>query len=182
MSFSSAANPNPQEETPLQRALRVQVESNCRSRTLTIINCDSLPLLPTAMLQCSAQAPSHLESPRTRAIRKNHKQERTRRVVKMKTFETICVTQDDFIRSVLEHTSMINIPSSHIPGQPPALLETVSPGTIIGFASETFDVPGMRLQASDPEGKDVNTVLPLDEKFFRHLEEFGNDMSRGLVC
>ncbi|KAH7288924.1 hypothetical protein KP509_31G050400 [Ceratopteris richardii] len=134
MSFSSVANPdasrryNPHEETPLEKALREQVETKRTSRTLNIRNCDSLPALQTAMLQCSAKA-SSLESPRTTAIRKNHKQECHWR------------TRDDFIRSVLERTSMVNIPTSRVPGQPPATPESVNPRTII-----EFDVP--RLQTS----------------------------------
>ncbi|KAH7288922.1 hypothetical protein KP509_31G050200 [Ceratopteris richardii] len=130
MSFSSVAKPdaprryNPHEETPLEKALRAQVETKGTSRTLNIRNCDSLSSLQTAMLQCSAKA-SSLESPRTTAIRKSHKQERHRRTVG-KNFTTLFVTQDDFKRSVLEHTSMVNIRTSDIPGQPPATPESVN--------------------------------------------------------
>ncbi|KAH7288923.1 hypothetical protein KP509_31G050300 [Ceratopteris richardii] len=185
MSFSSVANPdasrryNPHEETHLEKALREQVETKRTSRTLNIRNCDSLSALQIAMLQCSAKA-SSLESPRTTAIRKNHKQERHRRTVG-KNFTTLLVTQGDSIRSVLEHTSMVNIPTSGAPGQPPATPESVNPRTIIGF-----DVP--RLQTSDPSAghtvpkdfQSVNKMRLLDDSFYRDLENFSHDMSRGL--
>ncbi|KAH7288928.1 hypothetical protein KP509_31G050700 [Ceratopteris richardii] len=159
MAFSVVANPDasdgykPHEETSLERLLREQVQITCRSKTLNIINRDSMPLLHTTMLQCSANALPDLESPRTGAIRKKQKQERVGRSVKIKNIGTIFVTQDDFVRSVLEHTSMTNIPTSGVLEQPPATLESASPGTL----------------------------PPLDDTFFRHLEEFANDMIRGLL-
>ncbi|KAH7288929.1 hypothetical protein KP509_31G050800 [Ceratopteris richardii] len=164
MAFSLVAKPdashgcNPHEETPLERLLREQVEIKCGSKTLNIINRDSMPLLHTAMLQCSANALPDLESPRTGAIRKKQKQERVRRSLKIKRIETIRVTQDDFIRSVLEHTSMIDIP--------PVMYLTASDPSAAQLA---------------PEGQDVNSVPPLDDIFFRHLGEFVDDMTRGLL-